>query len=74
MKEVNHTFLGTENCHYHNSYCKDLKNNDTMRIIELTGYPFKVFYERENSIKVRKIHVGINILKYRFGIILDVEQ
>lgn len=74
MKEVNHTYIGSENCHYHNTHCKDLEDNGTMRIIELTGYPLKLFYERENNKKVKKIHTGINILKYRFGIVLDKEQ
>ena len=74
MKEVRDTFLGTDDFHYRNSYLKDLECNDTIRILHITGYPFKIFYERENSTKVKKIHTGINILKYRFGIVLDKEQ
>ena len=74
MKEVRNTFLGTDNFHYQNSYCKDLECNDTMRVVNITGHPFKIFYERENSTKDRKIHIGMNILRYRFGIVLDVEQ
>ena len=59
MKEVSDTFLGTDDFHYRNSYLKDLECNDTIRILHITGYPFKIFYERENNKKKRNDNEGI---------------